>query len=130
MKKPYFHIKTGKKKSEKDKCVTAKLKISVDATEIDTVSEKLTLLATTLDKTAEKANRLVELLREAAQSNDSLSDSQSDVYIKMSKEQKDLEQILLHRIKQIEKSTDCKEPQFSQTALALIELWKVTVRVQ
>ena len=111
-----------KKKSEKDKCVTEKLKISVDATEIDTVSEKLTLPATVLDETAEKANRLVELLREATQSNDSLSDSQSDVYIKMSKEQKDLEQILLQRIKQIEKSTACKEPQFSQTAL---ELWKV-----
>lgn len=62
MKKPYFHIKTGKKKSEKDKCVTEKLKISVDATEIDTVSEKLTLPATVLDETAEKANRLVELL--------------------------------------------------------------------
>lgn len=46
--------------------------------------------------------------------------------MKMSKEQKELEQILLRRVKQIEKSTVCKEPQFSQTALALIELWKVT----
>lgn len=50
--------------------------------------------------------------------------------MKMSKEQKELEQILLRRIKQIEKSTVCKESQFSQTALALIELWKVTTQAR
>lgn len=125
MKKQSFRIKTGDEKSEKDRCVIAKLKVSVDTTEIDEAREKLALLEATLDKTTEKANRLVELLREATQLNDSPSDSQLDAYIKMSKEQKELEQILLRRIKQIEKSTVCKEPQFSQTALALIELWKV-----
>lgn len=66
------------KKSEKDRCITAQLKVSVDTTEIDNAREQLALLEATLDKTTEKANRLAELLREAAQLNDSLSDSQLD----------------------------------------------------
>ncbi len=78
MKKLSFRIKTGDKKSEKDRFVIAKLKVSVDTTEIDEAREKLALLEATLDKTTEKANRLVELLREATQKNDSLSDSQLD----------------------------------------------------
>lgn len=76
MKKLSFRIKTDNEKSEKDKCVTANLKVSVDTTEIDEAREKLALLEVTLDKTTEKANRLVELLREATQLNDSLSNSQ------------------------------------------------------
>ncbi len=44
----------------------------------------------------------------------------------MTKAQKELEQLLLDHLRDIQKNAVCENSDFSQTAFALIELWKHT----